>query len=395
MNAPLDLRLRSARSDDAYSLWLWANDPAMRVAAFNPEHISWDTHLDWLKSKLSSPDVKLSLASNEAGRLLGCIRFETKDDWESAKLSYTIASEARGVGYGRRIVEEALAQLRFEHPGTVAVAEVKSSNAPSISVFRRLGWSETDLPDNALRFVGDARSDQRPDRRSVVLATSRPWNAILAHDLRVDLNLNVTLLTAPSQLTAKSLANVNPRFLFFAHWSTRIPDEVWSRYECVVFHMTDLPFGRGGSPLQNLIAQGHAATALTAIRCVRDMDAGPVYLKRPISLDGTASEIFFRARDAMREMMKEIATGKIEPTPQVGDVVEFKRRKPEQSSLQRCSNLEEIFDAIRMLDAPGYPAAFLSGSRFVAEFSEPVRDGGEVHARARFRFTLHSTNEQE
>jgi methionyl-tRNA formyltransferase len=125
------------------------------------------------------------------------------------------------------------------------------------------------------------------------------------------------------------------------------------------------------------------------------MDAGPVYLKRPISLDGTASEIFFRARDAMREMMKEIATGKIEPTPQVGDVVEFKRRKPEQSSLQRCSNLEEIFDAIRMLDAPGYPAAFLSGSRFVAEFSEPVRDGGEVHARARFRFTLHSTNEQE
>ncbi len=25
------------------------------------------------------------------------------------------------------------------------------------------------------------------------------------------------------------------------------------KFECVCFHMTDVPYGRGGSPLQNLI----------------------------------------------------------------------------------------------------------------------------------------------
>jgi methionyl-tRNA formyltransferase len=395
MNAPFDLRLRDARADDAYCLWLWANDPAMRAAAFETAHIPWDTHVSWLTSKLNNRDVKLSVASDEAGRLLGSIRFETKDGWESAKLSYTIAPEARGAGYGRRIVEEAQAQLRFEHPGIAVVAEVRAGNAPSNSVFRRLGWTETNLPDGAIRFVGEAHSDHRPDRASIVLATSRPWNAILAHDLRIDLDLNVALITDPSQLTANYLADVNPKFIFFAHWSTKIAQEIWSRYECVVFHMTDLPFGRGGSPLQHLIVGGHAETTLTALRCVREMDAGPVYMKRPMSLDGTASEIFARARDAMREMMSEIATGEIEPTPQVGEVVEFKRRKPEQSSIENCSNLDEIFDTIRMLDAPGYPPAFLPGSQFTAQFSDPVRAGSEVQARARFRFTRNPTNEQE
>jgi len=37
--------------------------------------------------------------------------------------------------------------------------------------------------------------------------------------------------------------------------------------------MTDVPYGRGGSPLQNLIVRGHTETKLTALRCVRDLDA--------------------------------------------------------------------------------------------------------------------------
>jgi methionyl-tRNA formyltransferase len=68
-----------------------------------------------------------------------------------------------------------------------------------------------------------------------------------------------------------------PRYVFFAHWSWKIPRAVYEAHECVIFHMTDVPFGRGGSPLQNLISRGIYETKLSALRCVEEMDAGPVY----------------------------------------------------------------------------------------------------------------------
>ncbi len=60
--------------------------------------------------------------------------------------------------------------------------------------------------------------------------------------------------------------------------------------------MTDLPYGRGGSPLQNLIQRGHTSTMLTALRCGAGLDTGDVYLKQPLSLHGSAEEIFSSGR---------------------------------------------------------------------------------------------------
>ena len=77
------------------------------------------------------------------------------------------------------------------------------------------------------------------------------------------------------------------RWVLVPHWSWIIPATIHERFEVVIFHMTDLPYGRGGSPLQNLIVRGHERTMISAIRCVEEMDAGPVYLKRELSLHGS------------------------------------------------------------------------------------------------------------
>jgi len=55
--------------------------------------------------------------------------------------------------------------------------------------------------------------------------------------------------------------------------------------------MTYMPYGRGGSPLQNLIVRGYRHTKLTALRMVEEFDAGPVYLKEDLCLEGNAEEI--------------------------------------------------------------------------------------------------------
>ena len=43
--------------------------------------------------------------------------------------------------------------------------------------------------------------------------------------------------------------------------------------------MTDLPFGRGGSPLQNLIVRGFEETMTSAIKVTKGIDTGDIYLK--------------------------------------------------------------------------------------------------------------------
>ena len=133
--------------------------------------------------------------------------------------------------------------------------------------------------------------------------------------------------------------------------------------------MTDLPYGRGGSPLQNLIVRGHKETKISAIKVCKDLDAGDIYLKKDLPLYGTAEEIFMRSSSVSVRMIEEIITKNLKPVPQEGKPVVFKRRKPEESNIVDISDLEKMYDYIRMLDAEGYPKAFLETDAFRFEFS--------------------------
>ena len=161
------------------------------------------------------------------------------------------------------------------------------------------------------------------------------------------------------------------RYLFFLHWSEKVPMHIVDQYECVCFHMTDVPYGRGGSPLQNLIARGHRETMLTALRMTSRFDAGPVYMKRPLSLEGgTAEEIYQRASRSACEMARQIAREEPASQPQAGEPTVFSRRTPEQSELSvESADLLRVFDHIRMLDAHGYPRAFVELGHLRFEFS--------------------------
>src|SRR6185503_5579950 len=160
-------------------------------------------------------------------------------------------------------------------------------------------------------------------------------------------------------------------------------------FECVVFHMTDVPFGRGGSPLQNLIVRGIEATQLSALRCTAEVDAGPVYLKRPLSLHGPAEEVFLRAANLMKDMVLEIVRRRIEPIPQQGEPVLFRRRRPQEGDLSELASLERVHDHIRMLDAEGYPRAFLQVGDLRLEFSRSRLSHDHVLADVRITVGPH------
>ncbi len=186
------------------------------------------------------------------------------------------------------------------------------------------------------------------------------------------------------ELDLRLLEKLDPRYVFFPHWNWLVPETVWSRWESVCFHMTDVPYGRGGSPLQNLILRGHAATKLTALRMERELDAGPVYMKRPLDLAGSAQAIFERAADLVYDMIAEIVAREPVAVPQQGEAVVFTRRTPAQSALPADATTQALYDHIRMLDAEGYPKAFVDRGPLRLEFTDAELVDGRLSARVEF-----------
>ena len=87
----------------------------------------------------------------------------------------------------------------------------------------------------------------------VIIADSKGWFNLkpILHN-----TLEVKVIRNKSELSYNLLEKFNPDFLFFTHWSWIVPKKIHKKYSCVVFHTAPLPYGRGGSPIQNLIING-------------------------------------------------------------------------------------------------------------------------------------------
>jgi methionyl-tRNA formyltransferase len=178
---------------------------------------------------------------------------------------------------------------------------------------------------------------------------------------------------------------IKPRYIFFLHWSWLVPEILLKTYECVCFHMTDVPYGRGGSPLQNLIIRGHRNTKLTALRMVNEFDAGPVYFKEDLSLEGNAEEIYIRATYLSACMIERIIRDQPQPIEQIGEPTMFNRRKPVESEIPKLESLQSLYDFIRMLDVDGYPHAFIEYQGFRYEFKRAAMYDGRIVADVTIR----------
>lgn len=203
-----------------------------------------------------------------------------------------------------------------------------------------------------------------------VLATDKKWHDdLFKFLLQKRSNEKWYRIRVKNELNKEKLKALNPAIIFIPHWSHIIPPEIFENFECIVFHMTDLPYGRGGSPLQNLIVRGHENTKISAIRVEKGIDTGDLYLKKHLNLNGTAEEVFLRSAAVIKEMIKEIIDSNLQPEIQKGEITNFKRRKPEDGNIAELEDIQKIYDFIRMLDAPGYPKAFLEIGNMKLEFT--------------------------
>lgn len=105
-----------------------------------------------------------------------------------------------------------------------------------------------------------------------VVACSRKGYKSLVKRLNMDTCHDWFYVSKKGQLSIAHLRKINPIYVFFPHWFYIIPEGIYTNFECVMFRMTVLPFGRGGSPLQNLITRVIYETQTTAFRCEKGLD---------------------------------------------------------------------------------------------------------------------------
>lgn len=219
----------------------------------------------------------------------------------------------------------------------------------------------------------------------IVIATSKSW---FPNSTDVDKfsGIDVLWIKEREGLVIEKLMAYKPDFIFFPHWNWKIDKEIYENFTSIVFHTAPLPFGRGGSPIQNLILKGLKSSPVNAILVGAEIDAGDIIASKEVSLEGDLSEIFARISTIVSDLILEILQGNSISSPQIGIPVIFKRRRGADNAIPNSNiDLNGVYDRIRMLDAPDYPKAFIQHGNLLIEFSNARILNGTLIAQATFK----------
>lgn len=220
--------------------------------------------------------------------------------------------------------------------------------------------------------------------KHIVVACSSHW---LSKNYLENLaaGLTVTVMTRDDEFTLDSLDKINPDHVFLPHWNWKIPLDIIEAHKPIIFHTAPLPRGRGGSPIQNLILSGYKTSPVWALFATEKFDEGPLITSREISLAGNLSEIFERVKSVVLEMICEICEDNFTLTLQEGEVEVFKRLTISDNRIPETVSIESFYDRIRMVDAPGYPNAYIDYGDLRIEFESSTLKGDEIITHARIR----------
>lgn len=202
-----------------------------------------------------------------------------------------------------------------------------------------------------------------------VVASSKSW--FKEHSKSSEYkNLSIYEISTKKDLNLSKLEDINPRYIFFPHWNWKIVPEIYLRYECVVFHTAPLPYGRGGSPIQNLIINGFKNSPICALKITDEIDAGPIYDSLEISLSGSIDQIFQKISVGIEKLIISICQKNPVPAEQTGNPFLFKRLSIADNELSSSFSINNIFDRIRMVDGKDYSNAYINFGDYKIEFKD-------------------------
>lgn len=142
MEVGMSIYLREAAMEDALDILKWRNDEKSREGSFSKETIKIPQHLEWYKKKMADPDSHLFILMDGETKV-GHIRLDCQAD--VAEISYMIAPDHRGKGYGKEILH--LVEDSAMSGTKVLVGFTLPGNAGSRKCFADNGYRELTAGD--------------------------------------------------------------------------------------------------------------------------------------------------------------------------------------------------------------------------------------------------------
>lgn len=148
------LDLRQATMGDSDRLFTWRNDPVTRQWSASTAEIRREDHDRWMQLNVLQgyPAHLVLIADTDIGPV-GTVRFDgVKKDVMSYSVSINVAPEHRGKKYGYAMLDLACKMM----PDSTLLADIKTRNLASHSIFRKCGFEEQARSGEFVRYRRDA-----------------------------------------------------------------------------------------------------------------------------------------------------------------------------------------------------------------------------------------------
>jgi len=152
---------------------------------------------------------------------------------------------------------------------------------------------------------------------------------------------------------------------FYLSCSQVVPKSIRDRFHHnLVVHESDLPSGKGWSPLTWQILEGKNRIPVTLFEATEKVDSGDIYLQEWLEFEG--HELIDELRQAQAAATLHLCRAFVNrypevlqsAKPQVGKESFYPRRKPKDSRLDVNCSLAQQFNLLRVVDNEKYPAFF-------------------------------------
>lgn len=209
-------------------------------------------------------------------------------------------------------------------------------------------------------------------KKITVITDTAGWFDVFAHQLVDQLNA-----AGHSAKFHRNYSEVTPGDLAFYLSCMKItPKAVLAKnnYNFVV-HASDLPKGRGFSPIVWQVLEGRNDIPVTMISMAEPVDSGKIVAQTNLRLEG------HELNDEMRSSLAkeiiglciEVANLNVPPTmtPQAGEPSWYDRRYPRDSELNTQKTIAEQFNLLRVVDNERYPAFFThKGQKYIVKINK-------------------------
>jgi UDP-2,4-diacetamido-2,4,6-trideoxy-beta-L-altropyranose hydrolase len=132
---PKDIEIRLANEADSKNIYSWRNHPMIRKHSVCASEIEWAEHEKWFANRCGQPHHPI-LIGHIKNQPIGVVRFDIREKFADVSIYRVPHSSHHGVG--RKLLCEAEAWLKLNHPYVVAVhAWVFQENEQSKRLFEK------------------------------------------------------------------------------------------------------------------------------------------------------------------------------------------------------------------------------------------------------------------